>query len=484
MFTAKNKKRQIKALFFFTALIFLANLVSASLVILPNPISVELSVNQQKTFSATMTNILPFQISNLQFSNLTGFTFPNITIAPNQTKIINFTVSRNQSFYGTIPSKVSFDYLVDIPTQVTTYQVNISDIDGYNPNYLLIRQGDTVTWTNKDDITHTVTSALFDFTLSPSQSTSYTFNNLGTVDYQDLIIPFYGTIEVINRTSQNTAHNPNYDVIWNVNLNVIANPTLLDVSTLESSFEVSATGSTDDQIKIKNTGLETAEKVTLTSSSSWIIFDANNFNLNKGEAKYVKYTILPSIFNTSDTNQTYLIDLKAKALNSEEYTVKINVTIPYSDISGDYSTSDEAFMVWFAQVYCPQHQDLFICNTSAKGTVVEKVIYKDREIPVNLTATEVYNLLKRIQKIEDGSSRTNNMIKELADLLGLTVPQLLQAVNQSNNKQVQNEKKSNDRWDAVWIIGFFLVLSGGILISVYFYNKKKSKEALMGGQVS
>ena len=57
----------------------------------------------------------------------------------------------------------------------------------FNPSELTIKQGDTVIWTNKDSVPHTVTSdsgnELASSTLSNGATYSHTFNSAGTFDY-------------------------------------------------------------------------------------------------------------------------------------------------------------------------------------------------------------------------------------------------------------------------------------------------------------
>lgn len=65
-----------------------------------------------------------------------------------------------------------------------TYTVEIKNFS-FNPQNLIIKAGDTVTWTNKDSVTHDVTidNGLFDHDLNPGENFSWTFNQTGTYDY-------------------------------------------------------------------------------------------------------------------------------------------------------------------------------------------------------------------------------------------------------------------------------------------------------------
>lgn len=57
----------------------------------------------------------------------------------------------------------------------------------FSPSTLTIKVGETVTWTNNDSTSHTVTSdsgnELSSGSISPSQTYSHTFNTAGTFDY-------------------------------------------------------------------------------------------------------------------------------------------------------------------------------------------------------------------------------------------------------------------------------------------------------------
>ncbi len=70
-------------------------------------------------------------------------------------------------------------------------EVNIADFM-FDPQELTVQVGDTVTWTNNDDVPHTVTAGTVDMPtpeefdsgqLQPGDTFSYTFDEAGTFDY-------------------------------------------------------------------------------------------------------------------------------------------------------------------------------------------------------------------------------------------------------------------------------------------------------------
>ena len=70
----------------------------------------------------------------------------------------------------------------------------------FNPSLVSVKAGSTVTWTNNDSVTHTVTSDTKSFEskrLSPGQNYSHTFNAKGTFSYYcDIHGSMHGTVSV------------------------------------------------------------------------------------------------------------------------------------------------------------------------------------------------------------------------------------------------------------------------------------------------
>ncbi|MDB4978100.1 MAG: plastocyanin [Candidatus Peribacteria bacterium] len=71
----------------------------------------------------------------------------------------------------------------------------------FQPQTITVRRGSTLTWTNQDSASHTVTRDASDGPMSPTlssgQSYSYTFNSTGTFTYHCSIHPdMHGTVVV------------------------------------------------------------------------------------------------------------------------------------------------------------------------------------------------------------------------------------------------------------------------------------------------
>ncbi len=85
-------------------------------------------------------------------------------------------------------------------TPASADKVSISDFS-FSPVAITVKKGTTVTWTNNDSISHTVTSDTEhgpnSSTVSSGQTYSFTFNDEGTFNYHCSIHPqMQGTVTV------------------------------------------------------------------------------------------------------------------------------------------------------------------------------------------------------------------------------------------------------------------------------------------------
>jgi plastocyanin len=101
------------------------------------------------------------------------------------------------STYGNTTTPTATPTSTATPTPTMTSNgaaVKIANF-AFDPATLTIKSGVTVTWTNNDSVTHTVTStdrdgvganttSLFDSSLNPGASFSYTFTKTGTYFYE------------------------------------------------------------------------------------------------------------------------------------------------------------------------------------------------------------------------------------------------------------------------------------------------------------
>jgi len=466
-----------------TLSIFLINLATAQLTIDPQPLEVETQVNQQISYLINIFNPYNFEILDFQFGNLKslGFTFPNITIPANQSKSVTIIVLTTSSIHQNLQVPVSFRYFVELSSEPETHNINIEDPEGFLPNYLPIHQGDTIIWKNKHSVNLDLVIEGATYEIPVNSTIQHTFNNLGTFNYYDIYLGYSGTIEVLNKTSHEKAHNPNYDINWVVNINSILNPTNLSVDNSKKDYEIEYGKFKKGLLTITNNGSEKAELIKLTSESDWISFNKNNIDIEPGEEDWVEYSITPIVFSTNETDKTYTLNIKVKASNSGEYTKTINVFVPFKEITNTFGDSDVDTLNWLLNVFCPKFPTSFLCNQSLTKGANGSVIYTERDIPINVSKEVIYEIKKNILKLTDSGERTNNELKILADKWGITLPELERILNQSLTLQVENEKKTKTQTNVLWILGFFTLLILVIGDIIRRVNKRSFKKGIMEG---
>jgi len=105
----------------------------------------------------------------------------------------------NPSIYSGSPVTKTTNAHISIPLGASNSNSPcIITNDCFNPNSMMVAQGAIVTWTNNDNVFHTVTSSspnvpsgtLFDRSISPGNVISITFNNPGVMNYFCKIHPW------------------------------------------------------------------------------------------------------------------------------------------------------------------------------------------------------------------------------------------------------------------------------------------------------
>lgn len=104
-----------------------------------------------------------------------------------------------QSQSSTTTNSSQSSSTTDNNTQPSGNAVTIADM-AFSPSSLTVKKGTTVTWTNKDNVVHTVTANDHSFesgNLASGKSFSHAFNAAGTFSYKCTLHPsMTGTITV------------------------------------------------------------------------------------------------------------------------------------------------------------------------------------------------------------------------------------------------------------------------------------------------
>lgn len=465
--------------------VLLLSLISADVSISPNPLSVSVVVNHPNNYSFTITNNQSFDIVNVRFSNLSMFTFPsNISLPKNTSKEITVLANTNQSFHGSIASLVSYSYYVNLPEEVTTYEIEITS-NGLNQTFISIRDGDTIRWINSDTISHSLYSSIFGtITIPPNSSSIRTFNQLGTFHYYDtsfnIFNNFNGDIQVVNRTLPQLVHNPNYDFPWTVNLDSSLNPTNLSFDNTEDNYTIDQNKNSKGLLTIRNTGSVTSEGVVVSSDSDWVTFDSNNFNLDSGQTNWVTYTITPLITSTDQTNKTYNITLSIKSFNSPQENTTISVFIPYYDVVGGLG-SDLGTLTYLNNVYCPIHKCSIFCSPELPECHPGNSNYSGSDVlTANITTYDLYNALKDGAACRDGLSRVTNLLQDYIDTYGALQNQSFQTSNESLQISKQAQEDQNSRTALVSVLVFGSLITGMFVWLILRQGKIKRKQLRTG----
>jgi len=460
--------------------------ISANLVISPNLPTIDVEVNKPQNFTMQVQNNYSFDIYNLNFPELEqrGFKIPKTDIPSNTTKTLIIEINTTESYFGQLESKATFSFLVDLPEEIQTYQIQINEF-GFNPIYKTIRKGDSVNFKNLDVITHSIYSEAFGTReIQPNSQFTHNFNTLGLFNYYDesfnIYNEFNGIIEVVNRTEEQLAHNPLYDEPFPIILNSVSKPTNLSVTTLNNQFEINYGNSKTGTIVINNLGDIKAETIKITSSINWLIFNKNNFNLNPGDTTGVDYTITPYVTSTNKTNQTYNIILKVKAFNTEEYNINLSVFIPYKEISENIET-DFDYAMWLQNNWCPGHP----CSAQCSPELPECVSAMNNSdgsntLTFNSTTQEWSKTQRSLGTITDISTRSYNEQKEFQDSQS--------KINQDTNQSVSNIRedlnyliKQKKESRGIWIIIIItLTISVSTILIVWNHNRKQKIKDRIG----
>lgn len=114
-------------------------------------------------------------------------------------KVYLFSITKNEAnkivaVPGNAPAPAPGEVVPPTPPTTTPVTPSIIEVSiknsVYDPSIIAIKKGTTVKWTNNDNIAHTVASGIFDSkALQPGQSFSFTFNDVGIINYNCALHP-------------------------------------------------------------------------------------------------------------------------------------------------------------------------------------------------------------------------------------------------------------------------------------------------------
>lgn len=462
--------------------ILVFGIVSSQIYIAPNPMSISQKVGTTETYSIQINNTYTYNILDLDFGDLEdmGFSFSDNSVNANSSKNVTLTIAPDEDFNGIINQSVGFSFYANIPTEVTTYYIQIND-DGFDPAYLNMRVGDTVIFQNKDTIVHNLYSNQFNENIQPNSNYSYTPQAEMELSYKDSnwdeYTNFNAILNVISRTSQEKVHNPLLDIKWNLDIDFYLNPTTINFELLDNNLTASPVSSTDGLIKITNNGTYNAKNIFL-SSSDWILFNKNNFNLDAGSQTYVTYTVYPIINSTEQTNKSYTIPITITGNNINNQTKDVNVFVSYYEIAGGFD-SDEGTLYYLQNVYCPKHPCSIFCNPESEECQLNSnsSTKYNSSVQVNVTGEDWKEMKRSQQEIATDLERNSNTLTLQGDIINSNLPFINESISKIWTKLEEMDEEHETTVLVIWIVGFFLLMFALSGILFYRYRRIKRRQS-------
>ncbi len=467
------------------------NILLVLVFILPIISANGLSVINQTNFNLSKINNINQQI-NFTLKNEESFTFYNITFADNSMITMNkineltsgsiikvtATIIGNQNFNDKLYIK-GF-YTSNLGVLNKTYNVSVDynapQNSALSPCDLSIVKGDKVNWRNViGDITLYNADTGFSITSISSNSTySEVFTN-------PLILNYYAIrgggqftnvckISVLNDVG--LINNPIFDAFINLKTKLVFNPTNINLTILTRNYTIGIGKSTDDILRIKNTGNTTAKNVIF--NGDWFLFSSNNFDLNPGETKNVGYTIIPQVQNTSDTNKTYQKSITISG-NFNSLTENFNIFVPYASVSNGTADSQSLKDIvntyaTIVKAYCNDNPNDKICTDTMTNIIIQKG-------GNNTMSKFQLDFIKNFLLFKDKHDAENNVIKLQLNKLSNQSNDTLYISKETSNK-INDVGKNVNNYN-MGIIFFAMVIMTLTILGVSYYfinNLKKHKD--------
>lgn len=423
-----NKKYYLAIIFF---LCITPSFAQSLLTISPNPASISLNSSQIRVIDLNISNNHDFAIYNVSFEDKAETSMSVISSIPSHgTVIIPVTISTNEATVKTINSLVSYYYLGDFQQSSLNYNINITRFN-FNPSNIQLKLGDSISFKNTDNISHTISNpSLFTRQVLSNETYSYTFNSLGNYTIQDDNWLYTMNVNVVSNLQAQQVHNPDFDYVWVLNLNSQYSETSITLELVPpNSFTLNNFQEGIGVLKITNTGNELAKNVDL-SSDKWVTFNLDNFDLEKGTSRLIDYRIRPTVLIEEETNKNHNISIRAKSINSNEVSSTANVFVNLDSslptLSEFLSFSQEQLILFLLQHDSSYSQNLSIPLTQAQANAFFEDITS-----LSDKFTEIYTAVvnERTQNTEqrDENQKTNI---ELANFKNETL-----TTNQKNDER-------------------------------------------------
>ena len=455
-------------------ILILSAAVHAQLGVSPVNSSIEMQVGEGRVFPYTLTNQFPFPIVDVTLNDvITEATFsPIVRIDPGQTIPFNLTINKTQISTTTFNRRFIFSETRQSNLTNVNREVNITNL-GFLPNPIAITDGDTIVWTNRDTIGHTVTSAAFDHILAPNQSASFQFNDRSVGLVSDRINLFTQTIFYQNRTTLAFIRNPDNDVNISLSISTPAQTSRLNLLILDpanKNFTIEVGNQSEGVLRIINPTSVTANNVTLFAP--FTTFTKQGFIVVPSTPQFVSFIIRPP-FNQS--NLTYHIVISTNGSNVLDGSEFLDVFVPFKEIDQSalrFNKSNE--IVAQIKELCSILPDSPICRLDPR--IIEKniTVIVPQTLQANITESDVINSLRNQEEVKETVRSSQNFIKDTHSSIQEQMSGLRTNISEAVSI-IREAKEQSDSANTKFIIFISIILVLIVIGVVIFIVRKQAQ---------
>lgn len=458
-----------------------------------NPVGININAVQGQIITKyiNVTNTGNMTLFNLSISLQNNISWSNIpaSLGKNQTATITATIQATNMNVNPIAS-----FFYQFNTTATPKQWNVTVSDSFSPITTTTRQGDSVMWTNIANSSRRVTqtSFLFDYTLASNASISFLTNSQGTLGYfENSGYGFGGTIITNSNIIQSNVHNSGLDKTIPITVIASAAQTTANLNIFLNNLTIKYNEAIANALTIQNTGNSTAYNLFL--KGKWSNFNQTTYNIFAGQTKFVQFNTIPMIFQTSQTNQSYTLQINLSGSNIPTTSKSMSVFIKYHAFNTSSNSTQNVQIIYitnasYIQALCAKTSG--ICPTKT----INQTIYADIPHKVNLTTGMVEQAFNNynnwtfsLQRMENSF---NSKLLEIKDLL-TAMKNDLEVMKTNISQMKQDNKITNDEIHSVKVAKFWtnvifwifliLVIIAFVVWYILYQNRERNRGSHAAG---
>lgn len=459
--------------FFLVLSVFLVSFISANgLQVSPVSITINKSENLNYVYNITICNTESNDFQDIKFEDNSLIQISSMNLSSGQCINASANIIANQDFTGSI--RLKGFYVSDLGQQNVTRTLSVDYVNGLSACDFSIIMGDTIIWNNlvsgQINLINADTLGLVS-TLNQNGSYSNTFYTPTEFRYYftRLGLRFTDICTISALDTQGLINNPELDFLLNLNIDISYIPTDLIINVFNDNYTIIPGQKAQDILNIRNNGNNTARNIYL--SGNWITFTTNGFDLAPGESRNVGYDIFPILMNTSQTNQTYKINLSILGNFNSFYKI-ININIPFTEITSNIYENSATLeqlakeRIEFILAYCQDNPNNADCSKIMKKYVN---LY-------NNTGTAQDEFTKALILFMDDETTYRNLQKMMLDNVINSSQSTENKTDEALNKIANLENNNETYRTAVWAL-VIIIIVGLIIITMFFIFKGlKSKK--------